>query len=928
LFDSPWYYLKYDVASSGLTPLSHFIQTTKQGIMNDPNEFFDTTWYLKQHNVGDTYPHPLFHYLEKALNLWINPSPAFDTQGYLQTYDDVDKNDLNPLEHYLRHGRFEGRNPLPVCVFYNEDRLALNEFRNSPQGSSIVFYTAIAGNYSRLLPPATLALGARYVCFSDLPRQTYGIWEIRPLPKKFEDSPRWAARWCKLHPHELFPEAEVAIWLDGNIIINGNLEKYIQLVLDGDSPMGMIRHPLRDCVYEEISACIERHKDNEDRLLRQKAHYLNIGLPGHNGLYETNVVINNLRHQDLPGFYELWWQELSEHSYRDQVSLPFVLHTLGIKPRSIMPEGISARNSNDFIFMTHENTFNVKIKDGLFPPEIKFPERPTSFAEYRRSHPACYAQLKAIRADVIVCVHNALCDVKTCFASLLSTLRPGDGLIIVNDASDVETTRWLRDFARSDPRVRLLENEQNLGYTGSANRGLRVSEAPFRVMLNSDTIVTRNWLEKLLFVAYCDDKTGIVGPLSNAASYQSIPYLEFTASNTPINNLPKGKIAKDIDTSCESWSPYGIYPSVPMVHGFCLGIRHEVINKIGFFDEINFANFFGEENDYCMRAADAGYIIRIATMVYVYHAKSKSISEATRKLHLGEASNKLQKIYGKKRIESAIFKLLHDPLLTYMRHTCSTYYDLCKIKGDRYLNGFVEAGFSVSVQDGLYKIENNRIMLSSKHTHIFSGAYEVYVKKSYGFFSNEEYIIYDIGFNLGYTSLYFACFDNVRHIYAFEPFFRTYQQGMENLAKNKKLAEKITVFNFGLGDKDEILQRAYNEEKPGSMSSLADRFDDKYEIEQITIKRADIILKQLFLSHTEKILLKIDCEGAESGIISILAENNLLKYIAAIMMEWHFSTPLYLNQLLSENGFFCFYSHQSHNTLGMIYAYSKSGQTR
>ena len=366
LFDGPWYYAKYEVAPSGLTPLAHFIQAAGQGVMNDPNEFFDAALYLKKQSIHEKYPHPLFHYLEKARTLEINPSQRFGTANYLLTYEDVRKSDINPLDHYLRHGRFGGRNPKALLINYNEDKLRLKEFKSTPAGNRIVFYTAIAGNYSRLLPPAALMPGARYVCFTDLPKQAYGIWTILPLPKTFEESPRWSSRWCKLHPHELFPEAEIAFWLDGNIIINGDMDRHIGQVLDSGLPMGMIGHPFRDCVYEEIDACIALNKDQKDRLLRQKKRYLSLGLPAHGGLYEAGVIINNLRHPDLPAFYDLWWQEFSTQSARDQVSLPYALDRLKLAPCRFLPEGITARNSDDFIFLSHSNTFHITINETVF----------------------------------------------------------------------------------------------------------------------------------------------------------------------------------------------------------------------------------------------------------------------------------------------------------------------------------------------------------------------------------------------------------------------------------------------------------------------------------------------------------------------------------------------------------------------------------
>lgn len=362
-----------------------------------------------------------------------------------------------------------------------------------------------------------------------------------------------------------------------------------------------------------------------------------------------------------------------------------MLDKLKLGPCEFLPEGVSVRNASDFIYLSsHPATFTIKVKDTLFPAEVGFPESLITFSEYRRRHPDCFDAVKAYRADVIVPVHNALDYTRACFASLLPTLRGKDGVIVVNDMSNIETSDWLREFVKSDPRIRLLENTQNLGYTGSANRGLQASDAPFRVMLNSDTLVSANWLEKLLVVAYCDDSTGIVGPLSNAASFQSIPFLQFTATNTPINALLQGKTAADMDLFCEEVAPCGVYPSVPLVHGFCFGIRQELIDRIGYFDEINFARFFGEEDDYCMRAVEAGFALRVATPAYVYHAKSKSITEAMRITFMSKAGRALRRIYGDSAMELAICKTLNTPLLIYMRNKSTEFYRQCDLKTGTY----------------------------------------------------------------------------------------------------------------------------------------------------------------------------------------------------------------------------------------------------
>ena len=68
----------------------------------------------------------------------------------------------------------------------------------------------------------------------------------------------------------------------------------------------------------------------------------------------------------------------------------------------------------------------------------------------------------------------------------------------------------------------LLRNERNLGFTGTANRGMQLSRADV-VLLNSDTIVTAGWLDALCRCAATDPRIGTITPFSNNAEICSFP---------------------------------------------------------------------------------------------------------------------------------------------------------------------------------------------------------------------------------------------------------------------------------------------------------------------------------------------------------------------------------------------------------------------
>jgi GT2 family glycosyltransferase len=164
----------------------------------------------------------------------------------------------------------------------------------------------------------------------------------------------------------------------------------------------------------------------------------------------------------------------------------------------------------------------------------------------------------------------------------------------------------------------------------AANQGLRATTAEYVVLLNSDTIVTQGWLQRLLECGESDPRIGIIGPLSNAASWQSVPLLQ-AGGDWATNPLPDGYSVDDVAEVVSS-SSRKVFPRVPFINGFCFVVKRSLMDTIGYLDEEMFPEGYGEENDYCLRAADAGFELAVADHAYVFHAKSRSYSHERRHL--------------------------------------------------------------------------------------------------------------------------------------------------------------------------------------------------------------------------------------------------------------------------------------------------------
>lgn len=291
------------------------------------------------------------------------------------------------------------------------------------------------------------------------------------------------------------------------------------------------------------------------------------------------------------------------------------------------------------------------------------PESARSFpVDEVRSRPP--VELHKASVDVIICVHNALEDVKRCLESVLRHTSVPYFLLLIDDGSDEPTREYLRAFA-FEHRAQLVRNDQALGYTLAANQGLRRTRSDYVVLLNSDTHVTPEWLDRLIACAGSDEKIGLVGPLSNAATWQSIPEIiidgEFAA-----NSLPEG--LTDVEMACLVAKYSGrLYPRMAFLNGFCLLIKRAVVGQIGGFDEQTFGRGYGEENDYCLRAREAGWQLALADDTYVFHRQARSYTPE-RKRELGVVANEsLIAKHGREIVHAGAEICRHDRVLEGIR---------------------------------------------------------------------------------------------------------------------------------------------------------------------------------------------------------------------------------------------------------------------
>ncbi|MBB1074204.1 glycosyltransferase [Rhodoferax sp. 4810] len=220
--------------------------------------------------------------------------------------------------------------------------------------------------------------------------------------------------------------------------------------------------------------------------------------------------------------------------------------------------------------------------------------------------------------EILIPVYNGDTQVRRCITSVLKTAPSFCTVTILDDAStDWCLLDWLKQQTIQDARLKLISHQENLGFVGNVNRGLAAATSDV-IVLNSDTIVTAHWVEKLYTCANSNAKIGIVCPLSNYATILSVP--DMNRNNPLPTGLDISSFAQLIET-CANRS----YPRLPVAVGFCMLIRFAVLKQVGLLHTA-FHRGYGEECDLSLRTWQAGFEIACCDDCFVYHAGEGSFA--------------------------------------------------------------------------------------------------------------------------------------------------------------------------------------------------------------------------------------------------------------------------------------------------------------
>lgn len=319
--------------------------------------------------------------------------------------------------------------------------------------------------------------------------------------------------------------------------------------------------------------------------------------------------------------------------------------------------------------------------------------------------------------DIIIPVYNGFEYLESLFSSIIQTDIPCRFLIINDCSSDPRVLPFLTTFMQDNAdRCTIINNESNLGFVGSVNKGLSRAKGDV-VLVNTDVELPSHWLERLIAPIKADPTIATATPLTNSGTICSFPiFLEN-------NQLPFNMTVDEVDSYFKKVHPY--LTEAPTGVGFCMAMSKAAIEKVGQFDEKTFGKGYGEENDWCQRAIKLGFTNVIVENLFVYHK------------HGGSFQSEEKKKLCEKHTE---FLLAKHP--NYSK-------DVAKHCADNPLNSFRNNMFSRMV---IAQLENKTTLIV---THLLGGGADL-------FYRQEANRILSQGNNV--ATLFYSTIDSLYHV--------------------------------------------------------------------------------------------------------------------------------------------------------------------
>jgi GT2 family glycosyltransferase len=232
---------------------------------------------------------------------------------------------------------------------------------------------------------------------------------------------------------------------------------------------------------------------------------------------------------------------------------------------------------------------------------------------FRLSSPPSSLCMHNLELSVIIINYNGLKFIEQCLKSVLNADYTNFEVILVDNASQDGSPELAKKLFKDKPRLRIIENKNNLGFAQGNNIGAKHAKGHVLVFLNVDTEVDRNWLKDLLEVIESDDRIGATQCklliAQDESKLESVGhYVDYTGTESAESTSIKGQFDKD---------QYNLVREIFYARGAAMAVKRDIFFKAGMFDPTYFMDH--EEIDLCWRIRLLGYKIVFVPKSIVYH---------------------------------------------------------------------------------------------------------------------------------------------------------------------------------------------------------------------------------------------------------------------------------------------------------------------
>ncbi|MGD8744209.1 MAG: glycosyltransferase [Candidatus Woesebacteria bacterium] len=336
--------------------------------------------------------------------------------------------------------------------------------------------------------------------------------------------------------------------------------------------------------------------------------------------------------------------------------------------------------------------------------------------------------MKKPKVSIIILNYCGYHDTTICLKSLEKTRYENYEIILIDNGSKKDEKVKLRKYClkhlNNHNKIRIFRLKKNLGFTGGNNFALNKTDGKYIVLLNNDTIVTKNWLSPLVDHMEKDKSTAVIQPkILQMNDNERFDYAGAAGGFIDKYGYPftRGRI---FNSQEHDRGQYDGVSKIFWASGSACMIRKSVINKVnGLFSE-NLFNYM-EEIDFCWRVWNRGYKVMYTPNSIVYHKGASTAKRNLYKKRFWEHRNNLFILARNLDLHEFIFTMPKRALLelvTYLEYIT---------KGEwTYLKSLFAAHLNFFTKLFIVRLKRNRLP-NSKNKPVYPGsiAYDYFIRK-------------------------------------------------------------------------------------------------------------------------------------------------------------------------------------------------------